>query len=1024
MDWDKVSPLLPKFGFKPQTLPKLAAIILICFSFLTAKGQQHQYLFSHLGTRDGLLSNFIQCVQQDSKGYIWIATHNGIQRYDGLRFLSFQHKRGVKNSLPDAAISTFQLDNKNRLWILTNKQQAGYFDLNDYTYHDVPILYDSATLARAGSSIYVDKDGKILFILISYDILTYSETEKTFSTKHNFLPLPPNARPVHIWQDHNKAYWMGTYLGLFKYNTITKKLSSGTNNVEKDPVIEKFKDTRIVTYAYNDLSNRFWMGSWPAEGLYIKSFDIETGETLEWQHKIGQSLNNRYYELHGILETSDRSLWLYGNNLFARYYNRKFEPIFSDLPGEYSIRYDGIQHMYEDREKNIWVSTTKGLYRFNPAAQQFRPVANRVVGKDTIFSADVTDILETADNNILVSTWGTGVFSYDKNFNPIPNRYARFLDPNEGMTWCMIRRPNGDIWRGAQDGNMIIYEHSTGKITINKFPVFENSTIRQVTADPHGNLWFGTQRGFIVKWTAATNSFQVVHKMRSIVARLYTDKEGNIWACTDNAGVARFDYKTGKLLDIYGRSPVPNKGLRINGASDIIQYNDTLYVISGDGLNFLNPKTKRITYYTIADGLPSSHISNLVIDKQGYIWMSCGTGILSYHPGNKKLSTYTDADGVHTNTFNVGSGTLLSDGRIAFGTAHDLIVFDPKKVTVDDYVPPTVQITGITLMSSPLNVDSVLNRESLILNYDEHSLNIQLSTLRYQNLYGMYYMMEGLDKNWVKAENSQATYNYLSPGTYKFRVGTRGANGEFGVITTLEVIVNSPFWKTWWFYCLVVLGLAALLYWIDKQRTNRQNREQQIRSSIASNLHEEVNTTLQNINVLSEIAGMKADRQPEQAKDYIHQIKQKSRNMVIALNDVLWSIDPANDGMDKMKYRILEIAESLRHQHNAELKVHVDPHVMKLELDMKTRHELMTIYKIAVVTLVELMQARETTVQMDYLKGVLQLRIFSTAADIRRASNTVLRNLREMKARAESLHATVDMHTDDKSTGLLLSLRI
>ncbi|RYY18965.1 MAG: hypothetical protein EOO04_22905, partial [Chitinophagaceae bacterium] len=740
-------------------------------------------------------------------------------------------------------------------------------------------------------------------------------------------------------------------------------------------------------------------------------------------------MKGRYFELQGITEFSDGSLWMGGVNIFARVNAAAtgIEPIFSNASEEYSIRYDYIFSLFEDREKNMWVCTNKGLFWFNPGAQLFKTVTIRTADRDSAYNPDVTDVLETADGKLLVSTWGNGIFAYDQQFNPIHSDYTdRSNTLGEGMAWCMIQRPNGDIWKGIQDGHLFIYYAELRKTKKIHPDVFENSTIRQMEQDKKGNIWLGTNRGNIVKWEAATGSFVLQHRFKAIIGRIYVDPANHVWVCTDRNGVYKLNADDGKIEARYGDIGETGNTLRINGAADVIQYNDTLVMIAADGLAILNTRTQQISYTPgQKNGLPLPHITNLVKDGEGYVWMTTAAGILSYHPGRKKLSRYNALDGIPTNSFSVASSVILKDGRIGVGTNHELIVFDPALITVADYVPPQVQVSGFAVMNRSLNYDSLQQLSQVSLQHHEHSITIHLSTLTFQNVYEIYYRMEGLDKDWVAAGNAnQATFNYLPAGSYNFSAACRDADGKMGDITSIKLRVFAPFWQTWWFYSMVALLIIALIFMADRIRLRNIYREQQIRSGIAANLHEEVNTTLQNINVLSEIAGFKADENPEQSKGFIYDIKQKSRNMVVAMGDVLWSIDPVNDDMNKTINRMTEHIESFRSRYQAGIEVRIDPTIKNTKLDMNMRHELMVIFKLALTNLVEILQSPHTVVQLDRAKKSLILNIYSTQTTALKSTHLSSKNINEMKKRAANINATLDVQSDEAGAYVLLIMKV
>jgi ligand-binding sensor domain-containing protein len=1004
-------------------------LIIITVSISALAQPAGRYLFSQLDTRDGLLSNNVLAVQQDTKGYIWVGTGGGVQRYDGHRFLSFRYNPNNPNAFPEGAVHALQLDKQNRLWILFAGFKVGYIDITNLAFHEVALPVSDEVLMRSKGGMYMDNDGNLMVIIVGHGILTFKEKEKAFVFERNPFRLPNNWNVYYIWQDKIKNYWIGCDSGLVKYNTGRKTLSYKGHNTDNDIIINKMADLRTVVFAYVDNTNRFWIKSWPVTGLKIKSYDAGSNKLIEWQDIIGRSIQGRYYEMHGVTELQDGTIWLAGQNLFSKLSADRLavESILSDLPGEYSIRFDNIHRIIEDREKNVWVASDKGLFRFNPSAQLFTPIILRLPGRDTIFTPDVTDILQTNKGEILVSTWGNGIFSFDNNFTPVRTPIAmQSTKTGEAMAWCLYQRANGDIWRGDQGGIIFIHHAKTNSTERIQDPVFEKSTIRQVTADKKGNLWFGTQKGYVIKWDAVTNKFSVQQKLESIIPRLITDNKGNIWVATEIKGIFKINSDDGRILSHYTAQGPQGKRLRANYASDIIQYNDTLFVIAANGLNFLNIKNDTVRYFSTADGLPTNDIFNLAKDKNDYIWMATSSGIVSFHLVKKKLSTYNASDGVHTTSFNTGSINLLKDGRIAIGTAHDLVVFNPAEVTVNEYTPPVVEITGFSLMNKSLPLDSLTKQKKIQLQYRQNSIAIDLSTLTYQNTYPVYYKMEGLDDEWIQVgKSNQATYSYLPPGNYTFKAGSKDETGKFGSITSMWFHINAPFWNTWWFYSLLALIIGAILFLFDRLRMQRLKEEQQIRSSIAGNLHEDVSTALQNINVLSEIASLKADKQPEQSKDFIRQIQQKSRNMVIAMSDVLWSVDPQNDSMSKTIERLHEVAHAMRNRHTKKVEVLTGNNVAGLKLSMKIRHELIIIYKLILVSLVEELQSPHTAVQLDYTKPSLQLRILSVAEIFSKGSNnTVDKHMAEIKKRAAMINAVLDIQSDEKGTEILLGIRV
>jgi hypothetical protein len=388
------------------------------------------------------------------------------------------------------------------------------------------------------------------------------------------------------------------------------------------------------------------------------------------------------------------------------------------------------------------------------------------------------------------------------------------------------------------------------------------------------------------------------------------------------------------------------------------------------------------------------------------------------------FASFNRTDGIRNDYFILSSSYHSPDGILMFGSSGQFLVFDPSEVHINTAFPKPV-ITDLKVRNRPVRVDSVMRLGQLELTNEDNSLVIEFSTLTYTSEFPVQYKMEGVDREWSSGgRNNEAVYSYLAPGKYKLLFNTINSEGRrHEALLPFSISITPPFYRTWWFYSIFGLALIGLLYWIDRQRIQRIRKEQEVRVSIAANLHQDVNTTLRNINVLSEIASMKSQSQPEQAKEYLRDIQQKSRNMVIAMNDVLWSIDPANDTMSRTIDRLQEVAEAMRTKFNVEIGLHTAETVSKLNLDMKTRLEFVTIYKLILLIVIELLQSPTHTVQVDLHKSLLQLKVFSEGVDLSRNGNTAsAKYLDEIRSRAASIHATVDIATDQAGTWFLLEV--
>ncbi|RYF94077.1 MAG: hypothetical protein EOO02_23820 [Chitinophagaceae bacterium] len=299
---------------------------------------------------------------------------------------------------------------------------------------------------------------------------------------------------------------------------------------------------------------------------------------------------------------------------------------------------------------------------------------------------------------------------------------------------------------------------------------------------------------------------------------------------------------------------------------------------------------------------------------------------------------------------------------------------------------------------------------------------MEFSGVSFNSTYVISYKLEDIDKEWRNADNSnQAIYTYLPAGKYTFLVRSEDAEGFVGKnITRLSIVVRPHFWKTWWFYSLLVLLAIVVLYWIDRERVDRLKDLQKVRTEIANNLHKDVTTTLSHINLLGEMAKIKADKDINRSKEYIDQISSKSHNMIIAMDDILWSIDPENDSMEKTLLRMMEFTDALKQRHGASIELEVDKKIRSLNLDMKVRNEFFLIFKEGLRMIVQYADGKDTLINIDLFRNKLSLKLQDATARLDTHIDEIERAIKEINTRSALIMAEADIQYDKNGIAIIL----
>jgi hypothetical protein len=321
-----------------------------------------------------------------------------------------------------------------------------------------------------------------------------------------------------------------------------------------------------------------------------------------------------------------------------------------------------------------------------------------------------------------------------------------------------------------------------------------------------------------------------------------------------------------------------------------------------------------------------------------------------------------------------------------------------------------------------------MTKGKAVLPYDNTSIAIDFSVLSFlkQKQPDYYYILEGFDKGWTQTVgNNQALYSYLPPGHYTFKVKAINQDGIFSKsYAALDIVVEPPFWRSWWFYGIIALSGFIILYYIDKERQKRRHALQAVRTQIAGDLHEEINVTLNDINLLSEIAKIKADKDIDRSKDYIDQISTKSRTMIESMDDMLWSIHPENDSMQRMLLRLYEFTDGIKKTNGLEVELTVDKEVEELVLDMKTRHEFLLFYKDALVYVIQHSVCSTIYISLEFIKSKLALKLLAQCNHLDDPDPHSSQLEYQMQRRADALNGLLDINSDRKSISIILQITL
>jgi signal transduction histidine kinase/ligand-binding sensor domain-containing protein len=968
---------LSYFWFMPFIFKfRYLAILWLLSGPVNTIGQDFRKAFLHISSDDGLglLSNNIASLYQDKTGFIWVGTSNGIQRFDGAKFVTYSTEKPGSEKLPEEQVRQMAGNGNNKIWLLfEHTGKVGIFDPVKVTYHNIPIKITGKLPPRTELNLWTDSKSNAYINLYRYGkILKYDSIKNEFNENTPLNNLPRGWKGGgNVFEDTLlKRYWIITDSGLCIYDEPSGQTWSRHFNPKKISLLEKWDKSYLISEFYIDKKRRHWYFYWTG-GQNFNCYS-EQGEALKDTAGL-MGVNTGYAEPRKFLETNDGALYLYGPGcLYTLDGNSsKFTLYRSQYTDNYNIRYENVNAVLEDRDGMVWVATDQGLYYHSPRRDQLANVfLSPVPGY-----YEVTDLLQLKDGNYWVSTWGRGILAMDKDFRYY---YANIYNENNkdyvrsrtefNQTWTLLQHSSGKIFIGCQAGRLMIYDPATGTTQFLEPPAFEKRTIRYIAEDKNGHLWFGTQAGAVIRYNGT--DFKLVYRLEetAIIYKIFIDKaDGNIWLATHERGLYAINPNNFKIVQHFTKNNTANP-LFGDKVSDLEQLNDSLMYAAASGvLHVINKKTGKVKILSTAEGLPSNSVMRIRLDAKGYLWIITHQGLCHFDWRKNRFTSFGKKDGIFLGDLVSQCDILDKNNNVLFAGPNSLLSFNPDAF-YNNPRPNRVTITDFKLLNSFLPVDSLLSLPAVRLQPGENSFGIYFSSLSYRNRgqFTYYYQLEGADKDWVKADGSQsAQYRLLPAGRYTFRVKVENLDGvSADVITTMKIIVKPQFWQTGWFISLLVMIFAMIGYGMHRLRLTRLLAVEKIRARVSRDLHDDMGSTLSTINILSSMAKAKMASDPKKTAEYIGKIGDNSQRMMEAMDDIVWAIKPDNDTMQRLIARMREFATNVLEAKDMQIEFLADEELNNLKPDMEYRRDLFLLFKEAVNNAAKYSQGTKVTIQI------------------------------------------------------------
>lgn len=767
-----------------------------------------QFHFRHYNIENGVSSNNISTLFQDQKGYIWIGTENGLNRFDGNQFTLYQKNNPLYSNFHANSINTICETTDKELWLGTDNGVFIYNQVKDTFTPFVKQTSDKTSITSWITHIIQDKAGNIWIATHKQGIFLFN----TQTDKLTLFEIPQNDNIViRILNDEQNNIWLSGPYQLCKLNKV--------NNTFETYAIEEKTESIYSMALWEDSSNHIWIGTWD-KGLW--KLDPRTKQVEKY---LTGEKGKGILHIHSILEYSPELLLIGSDDGLTIFNPVTHESFLYDNYGdsEKSLSDKFIYPMLKDREGGVWIGTYyNGINYLPPYCGQFNGYSE---SSDIPYfnSRIISRFCEDENGNIWIASDDSGLSC----FNPSTMQFLDFngrkkLNKHNLHALCMIDK---DLWIGTYGDGIQVLNAQTGKIkNYNTTNGLDENSIYSIFKDSQGQIWTGSMNG-ICQYDAQKQHFTPIKHLEALIIEIVEDAKGNLWIATQGKGLFRYSPQKNKEWEKYGLEKGFNS-LTVNHLC--INKDNEIWAATSEGLYLYNPLKDIFTYQPLR--LPNECI-NAILEGEDCLWLTTAKGLVKYTPATQETQIFTKSDGLQSEAFIMASALKTRNGEFYIGSINGFNTFYPHQLKLNTQ-KPNVVLTSLEIFNQKIDTqkdgtlpEAIDHLKEIHLSYKDNVITLNYAALSYctpqKNQYA--YMLEGFDKGWnyVGSQHS-TTYTNLPAGTYTFRVKASNNDNiwnEEG--TSIRIIVHPPFYLSLPFkigyVLLFLLALGLLLRYVIRR---------------------------------------------------------------------------------------------------------------------------------------------------------------------------------------------------------------
>jgi ligand-binding sensor domain-containing protein/signal transduction histidine kinase len=797
--------------------------------------------YERISTQQGLPASQIYCILEDSLGYLWFGTEDGLGRFDGYDFIVFRPDPNDPSSLSDRTILSLYEDSLGRLWIGTEKGGLNRYDRS--TGRFIRYITDPAVVFSLSDNtvlaIQQDSLGQI-WIATNNGLNRFNDESSTFQRYSKNLESSAGISNEHVnalAADPRGGMWVGTADGLDYFDLASGKFT----HFRYDRNSPSSLGNNQVAALWLDPAGILWVGT--SRGLEHLDPSIKRFSHYRYDPSNPYSLGDN--SVLSIMGDHDGTIWVGTQQGGVNRYYNDLGAFFRDTnhPDDpYSLSSNMVFAIYEDKSGLVWVGTDSGLSKFDPLTLRFPHYRHIPNDPNSLAGDDVQAIYQDRALMLWVGT-DKGLDRLD----PTSGQFTHYLHDEynptslaQDVVTCVLEDRDGNIWVGTKGGGLDRLDLETGQFAhFREEPgsLFGPNTdyIRALYEDKDGNLWVGTNGAGLKRLDQASGQFThygLVEEDANMVVSIFQDSRETLWIGT-YAGLGRFNPENGQLelVRFEGNNPARLAGYKILVIQEGSQGTLWLGTLGGGLLNF-DPQTGEVKAYLEQDGLANNVVYGILEAGDGQLWLSTNKGLTRFDPVSGAFKNFDVKDGAQSNEFNPGAFFRGANGDFYFGGVHGFNVFNPLQIEENTYMPPIV-LTSLTQNGVPIQPKGELETiQEVILRWPSNYFEFEYAALSYrqsdENQYA--YQLGGFDERWNQVGSRRyGQYTNLPGGTYTLHI--RGSNNdglwnETGMV--LKITVVPPWWEMDWFRWGAPFALVLVIfggYYLRLRGIQRRNRQ-------------------------------------------------------------------------------------------------------------------------------------------------------------------------------------------------------